>query len=147
MIIRKASLADLDKVMLVEQASHTHPWSESIVRRYLQKPGTVWALETEFDYCGHAIISQVVDEAELLMISIHPKHQGKGYGKALLTFVMSNLEQAGIRNMFLEVRESNVAAIALYESLGFCETGRRYNYYPSDRGPEDALLYSIELLD
>ena len=146
-VIRPATTDDLASIMTLEQSAHAYPWSEKIMQRYLLKPQAVWILEDDSRHVGHAVVSLVVDEAELLMITVDPKVQGKGYGTELLTAVMEKLQKAGASCMFLEVRESNAPAIALYEKLGFCENGRRRGYYPSEDGREDALLYSIELLD
>lgn len=115
--------------------------------RYLQKPDAVFMLDQDDKHCGHAVVSLVIDEAELLMITIAPEYQGRGLGKVLLQHTLQTLQKKGATCLFLEVRESNKAAIALYETLGFCETGRRSGYYPTKKGREDALIYSIELFD
>ena len=145
--MRSATQEDLPEIMAIEQRAHAYPWSEKVMLRYLQKPDSVWILDVEGHHVGHAVTTLIAGEAELLMITVNPDEQKKGYGRGLLTSVMSRLQSLGATCMFLEVRESNVAAISLYESLGFCETGRRRGYYPAPQGREDALLYSIELMD
>lgn len=132
---------------MIEHRAHDYPWSDKVMLRYLQKPDAVILLEQGGVHCGHAVVSLVLDEAELLMITIAPEYQGKGLGKKLLEYTMQQLRERGATCMFLEVRESNQPAIALYEAIGFCETGRRSGYYPINKGREDALIYSIELLD
>ncbi|MED5441047.1 MAG: ribosomal protein S18-alanine N-acetyltransferase [Pseudomonadota bacterium] len=145
--IRVGGIEDLETVMEIEQAAHQYPWSEKIMTRYLRKPDSVWVLEVDGEHSAHAVISAVADEAELLMISVRPEMQGRGYGKALLARVSQWLQEKGIISFFLEVRESNESAIGLYESLGFNEVGRRPGYYPHPDGREDALIYSLELCD
>lgn len=145
--LRSATDIDLISIMAIEHRAHDYPWSDKVMMRYLQKPDAVLLLEYNDQHCGHAVVSQVLDEAELLMITIAPEYQGQGLGKLLLTHTMKQLQNKGASCMFLEVRESNESAIGLYESLGFCETGRRSGYYPAKKGREDALIYSIELID
>ncbi|MEQ3691967.1 MAG: ribosomal protein S18-alanine N-acetyltransferase [Alcanivorax sp.] len=146
-MMRPATTNDLNRIMAIEKRAHDYPWSDKVMLRYLQKPDAVTLLEQEGEHRGHAVVSLVLDEAELLMITVAPEYQGKGLGKLILQRTMQQLQSRGASCMFLEVRESNEAAIALYESLGFCETGRRSGYYPMKKGREDALIYSIELID
>ena len=147
MKVRVADSSDLNRVMDIEKRAHAYPWSEKIMLRYLQKKDSVWILEVNDEHVAHAVISRAADESELLMISVDPDQQGKKYGSFLLKDVIQRLKSEGINFMFLEVRESNAPAIALYESLDFAETGRRNNYYPTATGREDALMYSLELCD
>jgi len=147
MKVRVADSSDLKRVMDIEKRAHAYPWSEKIMLRYLQKKDSVWILEVNDQHVAHAVISRAADESELLMISVDPDHQGKKYGSFLLKDVIQRLKAEGINFMFLEVRESNTTAIALYESLDFAETGRRNNYYPTADGREDALMYSLDFCD
>ena len=82
----------------------------------------------------------ILDEAHLLNICIHPQNQGRGLGANALKALISRAESQGAREMFLEVRASNAAAIGLYERAGFNETGQRKGYYPADGSREDAIL-------
>ncbi|WP_370292100.1 ribosomal protein S18-alanine N-acetyltransferase [Thalassolituus sp.] len=145
--VRVADTDDLAAVMKIERAAHAYPWSEKIMLRYLQKKDAVWILEEDNQHLAHAVVSLVLDEAELLMITVAPEFQRRGFGKQLLSMMMNKLQAAGATCLFLEVRASNTPAILLYEGLGFAETGRRRGYYPTPSGREDALLFSIELID
>ena len=142
---RRATLADLPAIMHAESGAHAYPWSEKVMQRYLLKPDCVWLLEQSGTHIGHAVVTLIVGESELLMMTVAPEFQRQGYGKVLLQQVLDQLRSAGAECMFLEVRESNAAAIALYEGLGFGENGRRRDYYPAPGGSEDALLYSMDL--
>lgn len=146
-MIRPGNSDDLNSIMAIEHRAHDYPWSDKIMLRYLQKPDAVFMFYQDDEHCGHAVVSLVMDEAELLMITVAPEYQGRGFGKVLLQHTLQTLQNKGATCLFLEVRESNKAAIALYETLGFCETGRRSGYYPAKKGREDALIYSIELFD
>lgn len=132
--------------MQVEQAAHSHPWAASIMQRYLAKPNVCWVLEYQQRVVAHAVVSVIADQAELLTIAVHPDYQGQGFGKQMAQQVIEVASAAAAEQLFLEVRESNSAAIALYEYLGFCETGRRRGYYPTATGREDALLFALPLL-
>jgi len=89
---------------------------------------------------GFCILQPVLDEANLLLMAIHPSQQGKGLGYQLLDASLAQLKNNPIQ-VFLEVRESNEAAIALYEKSGFHQIDLRKNYYPKpDGGREHAII-------
>lgn len=146
MLIRNAVEQDIPAIMAIERAAHFHPWPESVLRRYLAKPGCVQVLEQDGRVLAYAVNTLIAGEAELLMIAVDPKQQGRGYGRTLMSHLQQQLQQQGAEQWFLDVRASNAPAIALYESLGFCQAGCRPNYYPTAQGSEDALLYCMDLL-
>ncbi|WP_430461351.1 ribosomal protein S18-alanine N-acetyltransferase [Thalassolituus sp. LLYu03] len=145
MSVRPAVGGDFDAIWAIECAAHFHPWPESVLRRYLSKPGSTWVLEDQGAVVAYAVITLIAGEAELLMIAVNPRLQGKGYGRTLMDFLQQHLLDNHATQWFLDVRESNHKAIALYESLGFCQAGCRPNYYPTEQGSEDALLYCLDL--
>lgn len=146
-IIRAALADDLHTLLAIENASQSHPWSGPVMARYLKHPDNIWILEKTGKAVGFAVVTQVVGEAELLDIVVHPDYQGQGLGHQLLEFVLELVRTGGCERIFLEVRRSNLGAIHLYEKMGFCQVGMRRDYYPTARGREDALLYCQELLD
>ena len=92
----------------------------------------------------------VLDEAHLLNLSIVKSHQKQGLGRCLLEHMLRTAKNYRAANVFLEVRISNISAIALYEKLGFCEMAVRSAYYPADpkiskTSREDALLMGLVL--
>jgi len=92
---------------------------------------------------GFAIASLAGSQAEIESIGVVPDLQRRGIGRALLDALIGELTLRGVTEVWLEVRESNRGAAALYGSAGFGVSGRRRGYY---RNPEeDALLYSLEL--
>jgi ribosomal-protein-alanine N-acetyltransferase len=93
---------------------------------------------------GYAVFSILFDEAELLRIGVLPQFQGAGIGHRLLQSSINVLHELGTKRLLLEVRQSNIAAIRLYKSLGFSEDGVRKGYYPllQGSGREDAILMS-----
>ena len=94
---------------------------------------------------GYALIDLIEDEAELLQIGVLPLFRRKGIGGALLNEVIAYLKNEQVSRLFLEVRESNCVAQALYKSYGFKESGRRKGYYKSPN--EDALNFMLILID
>ena len=138
---------DLDRLMTIEKQCQYHPWSLAVMSRYLNRPGVIWKAMLDQQLVGFAVVTRVVGEAELLDIAIDPAFQGKGLGQQLLQSMLDMVSAEGCERMFLEVRESNAAAIAVYEKLGFGQVGVRPGYYPSSHGREDALMYCQELVD
>jgi ribosomal protein S18 acetylase RimI-like enzyme len=71
--------------------------------------------------------------------------RGRGIGRRMLMLLIERSVQAGVQDVFLEVRPSNLHAIALYQSFGFIEVGRRRDYYQAIGGREDALVLKLSL--
>jgi len=92
---------------------------------------------------GFAVARFTADECELENIVVRPESQRCGIGRKLLAALLESARAKGATRMFLEVRESNRAARALYEKCEFTESGRRADYYSSPK--EDALIYQISL--
>ena len=95
---------------------------------------------------GFAICNVVLDEATLFNIAVDPAEQGKGYGKALLQGLITELSQKDVITLWLEVRESNIKAQQLYTQLGFNEVTVRKHYYPLPDGKkENAIVMALYL--
>ncbi len=136
---------DLAQAWAIEQRSHAFPWSEKTFasnqgERYLN-----FRLNVDDEMAAFAITQVVLDEATLFNIAVDPAWQRRGFGRQLLTHLIGELEQRDVLTLWLEVRASNVAAIALYESLGFNEVTVRRNYYPTTDGREDAIIMALPL--
>lgn len=87
---------------------------------------------------AYADLWLIADEGQLANIAVHPSARGLGYGETLLRTAMEALFHDGCRSVFLEVRLSNAAAIALYEKLGYEKTAIRKGYY--SQPVEDAYI-------
>lgn len=116
------------------------PWSKKIFDDCLTKPYFAYRLKQSEQLLGYYIAMTVLDEVTLMDIVVSSDSQGKGYGKALLQHLIDQCNQNNIQQLWLEVRESNVKAIKLYENAGFVLVEQRVNYYPSAKGKEDALI-------
>ncbi|HUA99832.1 MAG TPA: ribosomal protein S18-alanine N-acetyltransferase [Terracidiphilus sp.] len=95
------------------------------------------------EICGFAVSAVLPPQAELETIAVSPELRRKGMGSRLIAALMEELRRAGIREMFLEVRDSNREAKALYRRLGFSESGRRARYYVDPI--EDAILMKVKI--
>lgn len=85
----------------------------------------------------------VVDEAEILKLSVAESARKKGVGSRLLDSALQHCAAQGAKICFLELRASNAAARHLYEKRGFATSGTRKDYY--DEPVEDAILMQLEL--
>ncbi|MBB1198908.1 ribosomal-protein-alanine N-acetyltransferase [Enterobacteriaceae bacterium 89] len=143
--ISSLSQTDLPRAWQIEQRAHAFPWSEQTLasnqgERYLNLQLTV-----DGEMAAFAITQIVLDEATLFNIAVDPAWQRRGLGRELLEQVIDEVEKRGVVTLWLEVRASNVAAIALYESLGFNEATIRRNYYPTAEGREDAIIMALPI--
>lgn len=143
-MIRPLALADLDDVLRLDAATNPHPWNCSQWEDSLAQHQCL-GLEANGRLEGFAVAMPLPDEAELLLIAIHPDLQGKGLGQRLLAALNTALKLDGKARLLLEVRASNLQAQRFYVASGFVEIGRRKNYYPCENGREDALLYALNL--
>lgn len=118
------------------------PWSAAEIASLLDSPLTFALIES-----GGFLLGRVIaDEAELLTIAVDPHHQRQGIGARLLHGFVTTAQDRGAATAFLEVAANNAAAIALYESQGFAQNGRRKAYYHAPQGqPVDALILSRSL--
>jgi ribosomal-protein-alanine N-acetyltransferase len=139
--IRPVEGFDIPVLTALHAACFTAPWDQPWTQRsfaeVLQMPGAgarIAAVGAE--PVGFTLARIVADEAELLLIGIHPEHRRAGHGRELLEHLFEALRMAGAAQLFLEVAESNQAATAFYRAAGFEPVGRRPKYYAG----EDALV-------
>ena len=129
---------DLSALAGLHKACFTQAWTQGALRDLLKIAGTL-----AFSAPDGFVMARIAgDEAEILTIAVTPGARRRGIGLALLNEAARHACEMGARTMFLEVGESNAAAIALYKRSGFREVGRRGSYY----GPsEDALILRADL--
>lgn len=138
---------DVDVVLAIEQAVQRFPWTRGNFIDALNSGYLCCVDETEEGGIrGYAILMPAADEAELLNIGVAAAQQRKGLGRAMLSEMLNLARARQLRRVFLEVRPSNVAAIALYRSAGFSKIGVRRGYYQNANGSEDALVMACELM-
>ncbi|MCI0574064.1 MAG: ribosomal protein S18-alanine N-acetyltransferase [Myxococcaceae bacterium] len=146
---RPMLLGDLEDVMALERRAFRNPWSAELLRRELEHEwSTILLAETAGGggrpvLLGLCIYWVVHDEVHVLNVATEPAHQRRGVARSLLEEALARGRSRRCTLATLEVRRSNVPAIALYQGLGFRQVGVRPNYY-SDEG-EDALVMVLDL--
>lgn len=143
--IRTATGLDIEAVAAIERTVFSDPWSRRSFADLLSAPHVIFRVATdETDtVAGYAVVLAVGDECELANLAVAREVQRCGVGRRLLAAVNLAAVEAGCRRMFLEVRASNIAAGALYRSVGFRVVGRRPRYYV--RPVEDAIVMRADL--
>ena len=142
---RPMRAADLDRVMEIEPALYSHPWTRGNFDDSLVAGYSCWVVECGSAVAGYGVLMLGVREAHLLNLSVAQDWQRRGFGRMLLEHFVRVARGSDAAQMFLEVRPSNVAARRLYVDFGFREITVRRGYYPLGRGREDAILMGIAL--
>ncbi len=145
MMIRKMTAADIDQVLAIEQLSFTVPWSrESFVFEMTQNDSAIYFVGEVADeivcYCGAWF---VLDQATITNVAVLPSYRGQKLGDAIFHHMVAYAKEAGIHQLSLEVRVSNIAAQSLYKNYGFAIGGTRRGYYSDNL--EDAYVMWVEL--
>jgi [ribosomal protein S18]-alanine N-acetyltransferase len=137
--IRALRLSDLEEVELIEQRSYRTPWSRSMFASELAKSTSICLGAMEGSrLVGYVINSRYVDAWHVMNVAVDPDYQRRGIATRLLERLFELTKDDERRGYTLEVRVSNLEAIALYEKLGFEGRGVRRGYYTDNR--EDALI-------
>ncbi len=143
--MRFMTLGDVNTVLKIEQAIQAYPWTCGNFTDALNHGYECRVDEQDDEIRAYAVLMPVLDEAELLNIAVAAGQQRKGLGRLMLREILNAARQKNTRRVFLEVRPSNIAAIALYRSLGFAEIGIRRGYYQNDHDKEDAVMMACDL--
>jgi [ribosomal protein S18]-alanine N-acetyltransferase len=142
---RAMQIDDLDAIMAIEPEIYPFPWTRGNFSDSLSSGYSAWVLILNEQIIGYALMMLVLDEAHLLNLSVAKSYQKQGLGRTLLEYMVNIAKNNQMANMFLEVRPSNISAIALYENMGFNEMAVRRGYYPAANGREDAVLMGLAL--
>jgi len=130
---------DVAEVVRIEAASYQFPWPEKLIRDCLKVGYLGLVIKSDTGLKAHAFASCAAQEAHILNVCVDPEHRAKGYARVLVAHAIASVVQKGAEVIFLEVRESNTAAISLYHSMGFVEIGRRDGYYRTKPGRTKAV--------
>jgi [ribosomal protein S18]-alanine N-acetyltransferase len=146
-MLRRATVLDLEAIMLLERASFpTDAWSDAMMREELASPhGYYVVLEQAGRVMGYAGLRAVAGsrDGDVQTIALEPALRGTGQGRMLLRTLLAEAHARGVHEVFLEVRDDNPVAQKLYLSEGFAEIGRRPRYYQPD--DVDALIMMIDV--
>ena len=143
---RRMQADDLDRVAGLEAAAYEFPWNRAIFADCLRASYECVVLVLDEDIIGYGVLSTGAGEAHVLNVCVQPSLHGRGHGRRIVQRLLELARWHRSERVYLEVRPSNPRAIALYESMGFNEFGRRPNYYPAKKGREDALVMAMEML-
>jgi ribosomal-protein-alanine N-acetyltransferase len=159
--LRAMQESDLPAVLGVEQRAYSVPWTEGIFRDCLRvryfcmvaeltpPPGIDSGSDGNDQIIGHAVMSIAAGECHVLNVCVQPDLHNRGIGRRMLRRLLALARRQEADTAFLEVRASNVAAIALYYSEGFDEVGLRRGYYPVSMNDtvnrEDAVVMARAL--
>lgn len=141
----RMAASDLEEVLEIEQAVYSHPWTRGNFVDSLNAGYHCCTYRVGPELAGYFILIVAVGEAHLLNLSVSAIRHRQGLGSALLREVMRVAREKGARHLFLEVRPSNSAGLALYERFGFRRIAERRGYYPAHGGREDALVLTFDL--
>ena len=144
-LIRRLTVADLDRVFEIEQLAYPFPWTRGIFEDCLRVGYACFGLQFARQLAGYTIFSWAAGEAHLLNLCIHPDWQHRGYGSLLLEYSINHVARLESEAIFLEVRESNPRAAELYKNRGFKVVGHRPSYYQANDKREDAIVMRLEL--
>jgi ribosomal-protein-alanine N-acetyltransferase len=138
-VIRAFRPADAGAVTkILEGAREAADWSEeSLGEAAGSSGGLALVSEADGEVAGFLLGRQAADEAEILNLGVAPGRRRRGDGERLLGAALDAFQLQGVSRVFLEVRQSNEAGMALYLKHGFAETGRRPGYY---RNPKEAAI-------
>lgn len=144
--LRRLTEADLDDVVAVEEAAQAVPWTREALAEELRHPDAV-VVGVDDDQAEGGLIAYVVwrqnlDERWVLNVATHPRARRRGLARALLRAWNFEAAERSTTSLWLEVREGNAAARALYAQLGYVGVGRRPGYYAPEvaGGPREAAI-------
>ncbi len=136
MEIKDFSSEYVKDVAAIEKVCFSNPWSEIALEAELKNDCSHFYVAVENGRAiGYAGLYAVCGEADIVRVAVLPEYRRRGAARALLS---ESFKANGADCVYLDVRESNTAAIKLYESLGFKDTGIRKSYYSNPT--EDAVL-------
>ncbi len=140
--------ADLDAVMEIERLAYRTPWVRQLFIEELGRDFAHIDLVKVRERGAARVVAfanywLVRDEVHILNVATHPDARRQGHAARLLEQMLAVASRRGCRLLTLEVRRSNVAALALYARYDFRQVGIRVNYYVDDR--EDAIVMLREL--
>ena len=136
----------LDSLADLESLAFSTPWSYDALAEELQNPLAVYLVAEDVDAesaVGYLGMHHILDEGFIANLAVHPAYRRQGIARSLLREAQEYAEAHDLARLTLEVRASNVPAIALYEGMGFTRDGIRPGFYDSPK--EDAAIYSYYL--
>lgn len=139
MTIESMTVDDISQVAEIERQIFSIPWSEKAFKDSMESDNTIYIVAKENNnVAGYAGMYLSFEEGNITNVAVNPLSRRKGIGEKIVRDILNKAYEKGVRDVFLEVRETNSAAIALYEKIGFKEEGIRKNFY--EKPKENALI-------
>lgn len=145
-IIRKTQAADIDIIYYIKKEQFSNPWKKKVFYDELNNDLSYFyvAEDTSLnEIIGYIIFWVIQETIELHDIAVTEKYKKRGIASRLMCFMLETAHARKVEEIFLEVRQSNAAAIALYEKYNFKKIDVRKNYYTEP--VEDAAVYALYL--
>ncbi len=142
-VIDEMSVDDLLVISDIEQRSYDFPWSKNIFNDCLLSGYKCIVARKNEVIMGYAVLTLSSNEAQILNLCVDQKYRNLGYGEKILDFLINEVRNLKIIEIYLEVRPSNKKAIALYLKKGFEKIGERPSYYKHSDGREDAEIFLL----
>lgn len=151
-VIRDMREEDLERIEQIEVRNFSRPWTVQDFRDFLLRDDAIFLTALcDGEIAGYIGFYGIPDEGDITNVSVDERFRRRGIGRALVSELISRAAAHGIGTIFLEVRDSNEAAIRLYEAEGFGQVGLRRRYYSSPvedarimRYPAPAAEYSAD---
>lgn len=145
LVLRAATASDLPQVAAIERAAFSDPWAPVAFERLLNDPRVLFlvAVSPDDHVLGYVVAWFVLDEGEIGNLAVADAARRRGVGGTLLDAALEAAHARGVDVVYLEVRDSNAAARALYAARGFEVVARRPRYYR--RPVEDALVLRCDV--
>ena len=138
-IVRKMQPEDLLQICEIEKDNFSLPWSEKSFLESMERNDTVFLVALlRKEVAGYLGCYCVAGEGEITNVAVKSSHRRQGVGGKLLETLYEEAKALHTQEFFLEVRESNEAAIALYSRQGFVKEGVRKNFY--EKPVENAVI-------
>ncbi len=145
LIFRPLEEAQLPDVVRIEAGVYAFPWSIGNFHDSLFSGYDCQGVWVGDELIGYTIVMPALEEAHLLNLAVDSRWQGRGIGGRILQQLIDRFRQTSCEVIYLEVRPSNIAALALYDRFGFRQLGLRRAYYPAVTGREDALFLGLNI--
>lgn len=138
-LCREMTASDVSVLAEIERANFSRPWSEESLLKELGNDNSIFiTAECEGNIAGYGGMYLIGTEGDITNIVVSSLYRQRGVASAIISSIIDNAKKHGITEITLEVRESNKAAVQLYEKYGFRSVGKRPGFY--DFPKEDALI-------
>jgi len=153
-LIQPVQKSDLQTLAEIHAASFSHPWSDGELEKMFDNDNYLCMVAhppktPKSKPSGFILVRSILDETEVITIATKPSARRKGVARHLMQALIRHLEFDRKKKLFLEVDEMNIAAIKLYQSLGFKQIAKREGYYSDPDQTTDkkstALVMQLQL--